>query len=192
MRRGARAAADCLLGLLLFAAAVPSAYADAGELDLVVMGSGGFSGSSNPGNNGYYTTGLNNYALTANLGYWFDDNWEAGVGAGPGQMQYQNCTSPNVCANTTQATVQFTLFGRYNFTSDYGAQYSFTGLQLNYIHAGAGLGSVTVLHPVAGYRFSLLDDWSLELSVGAGIPAAGDTAHFSTTYDVQMGLVIPL
>ncbi|HKV97447.1 MAG TPA: hypothetical protein VJR90_08180 [Gammaproteobacteria bacterium] len=192
MRRGVRAALGCLLGLLIGTLAAPRAWADAGELDLVVLGSGGFSGNSNPYNNGYYTTGLSSYAFTANLGYWFDDSWEAGVGAGPGRTQYQSCNSQNVCANATQATVQFTVFGRYNFTSDYGAQYSFTGLQVNQINAGRALGSVTVLHPVAGYRFSLMENWSLELSVGAGIPVAGDTARFPVTYDVQMGLVIPL
>ncbi|HKT31445.1 MAG TPA: hypothetical protein VJS89_02990 [Gammaproteobacteria bacterium] len=191
MRRGARAAVGCLLGLLIGAGAAPRAQADAGELDLVVLGSGGFSGSNNPGNNGYYTTGLSSYAFTGNLGYWFDDSWEAGVGAGSGRVQYQICSTQNACANATQATVLFTVFGRYNFTSDYGAQYSFTGLQLEQVHAGSALGVVTVLHPVAGYRFSLTENLSLELSVGAGIPVAGDTARFPTTYDVQMGLVIP-
>lgn len=192
MRRGARAALGCLLGLLIGAGAAPRAHADAGELDLVVLGSGGFSGSNNPGNNGYYTTGLSSYAFSGNLGYWFDDNWEAGVGAGAGRAQYQSCNSQNLCASGMQATVQFTVFGRYNFTSDYGAQYSFTGLQMEQIAAGSALGSVTVLHPVAGYRFPLTENWSLELSVGAGIPVAGDTARFPVTYDVQMGLVIPL
>lgn len=192
MRRGTRAAAGGLLVLLICAGAAPRARADAGELDLLVLGSGGFSGSNNPGNNGYYTTGLSSYAFTGNLGYWFDDSWEAGAGAGSGRAQYQSCNSQNLCANGTQATVQFTVFGRYNFSSDYGAQYSFTGLQVEQINAGNALGSVTVLHPVAGYRFFLTENLSLELSVGAGIPLAGDTTRFPTTYDVQMGLVIPL
>lgn len=184
--------ASGLLGVAILAGGAPHAWADAGELDLVVLGTGGFSGSNNPGNNGYYTTGLNSYALTFNLGYWLDDAWEAGVGAGPGRAQYQNCNNQNLCTSATQGTMQFTVFGRYNFTSDYGAEYSFTGLQVNYLRAGTALGSVTVLHPMAGYRFSLLDDWSLELSVGAGIPIAGDSARFPTSYDVQMGVVIPL
>lgn len=192
MRRGARAAVGCLLALLIGAGAAPRAWADAGELDFVMLGNGGFSGSNNPGNNGYYTTGLSSYAFTGNLGYWFDDSWEAGVGAGSGRAQYQTCNPPNACANATQATVQFMVFGRYNFTSDYGAQYSFTGLQVEQVNAGSALGSVTVLHPIAGYRFSLTENLSVELSVGAGIPVAGDTVRFPTTYDVQMGLVIPL
>lgn len=192
MNRGCRFAAICLLALAVFAMCISSAWADDGELDLVVLGAGGFSGSNNPGDNGYYTTGLNSYSLTVNLGYWFNDAWEGGVGAGPGREQYQSCNSQNICTTTTQNTTQFTLFGRYNFTSDYGVQYSFTGMQLSYIRAGSALGNVTIAHPVAGYRFSLLDDWSLELSVGVGVPVSGDTSRFPTNYDVQMGVVIPL
>lgn len=192
MRDEQRTIVCVLLGLAVLVGGATRACADAGELDLGISGSGGFSGSNNPDNNGYYTTGLNSYALIVNLGYWFDDNWEAGLGAGPGRTQYQNCNSQNLCTNATQGTDQLILFGRYNFISDYGAQYSFTGLQVNYIYAGRALSSVTVLHPVAGYRFSLIENWSLELSVGAGVPVAGDTARFPTTYDMQMGVVIPL
>lgn len=185
-------AALCLTVVLLFAACSTTVWAQAGSVDFILLGSGGFSGSNNPGNTGYYTTGLNSYSLTGNLGYWLDDDWEAGVGGGPGRLQYQNCSSPNICTSATQTTAQFTLFGRYNFTSGYGVEYSFTGLQVTYIRSGSPLGNVTVLHPVAGYRFSLIADWSLELSVGAGVPVAGDTSAFPTNYDVQMGLVIPL
>jgi len=192
MKRACRIAAACMLALAVFAACTSGAWADEGELDLVVLGSGGFSGSNNPGDNGYYSTGLNSYSFTAHLGYWFDDAWEGGVGAGPGREQYQSCNSQNLCTSATQNTTQITVFGRYNFTSDYGAQYSFTGLQLTYIRAGNALGNVTIAHPVAGYRFSLLDDWSLELSVGVGVPVAGNTPRFPTNYDVQMGVVIPL
>lgn len=192
MPRSYRFIATGLMALALFALGASRAWANSGELDLVVLGAGGFSGSNNPGDNGYYTTGLNGYSLTANLGYWLDDAWEAGVGAGPGRTQYQSCNSQKFCSSATQDTTQFTLFGRYNFTSDYGAQYSFTGMQLTYIRAGSALGNVTVAHPVAGYRFSLINDWSLELSVGVGVPVAGNTSRFPTNYDVQMGLVIPL
>jgi hypothetical protein len=192
MQYGRRWFAIGWLALAVCMVCTSTAWADAGELDLVVLGAGGFSGSNNPGSNGYYTTGLNSYSLTANLGYWFDDDWEAGVGAGPGREQYQNCNSQNACISATQNTSEFTLFGRYNFTSDYGAQYSFTGIQLTYVRAGTALGNVTLVHPVAGYRFSLLNDWSLELSVGVGVPVAGNTSRFPTNYDVQMGVVIPL
>jgi hypothetical protein len=161
-------------------------------MDLTLLGSGGFSGNTNPGNDSYYTTGLSSYSLSGNLGYWLDDEWEAGVGTGLGRLQYQNCRHANSCTSVTHTTAQFTVFGRYNFTSDYGAQYSFTGLQVTYVSSATVLGNVTVLQPVAGYRFSLISDWSLELSVGVGVPVAGNTSAYPTNYDVQMGVVIPL
>lgn len=178
-------------GLLQFVGATP-AHADAGNLDFIVLGEAGFSGNNNPGNTGYYTTGVNSYSLTGNLGYWFDDNWEAGFGAGPGRVDYQNCNASNACLSTTQTSTNVMLFGRYNFTPDDGGSYSFTGLQFIYIHTSAVLGSVSELRPVAGYRLPLNNDWWLELSVGAGVPVAGNTAGYSTNYDVQIGLVIPL
>ena len=190
--RRRRNAALCLSGVLLFGFCGSAARAQAGSVDLILLGSGGFSGNTSPGNDSYYTTGLNSYSLTGNLGFWLDHDWEAGVGAGPGRLQYQDCGNARTCTSTSHTTAQFTVFGRYNFTSDYGAQYSFTGLQVTYVSSDAALGNVTVLQPVAGYRFSLISDWSLELSVGVGVPVAGNTSAFPTSYDVQMGVVIPL
>ena len=181
-----------LAGVLLFTISGSAAAAQAGSMDLILLGSGGFSGNTNPGNDSYYSTGLNSYSLTGNLGFWLDDDWEAGVGGGPGRLQSQNCSNPNTCVSATHASAQFTVFGRYNFTSDYGVQYSFTGLQVTYISSNTPLGNVTVLQPVAGYRFSLISEWSLELSVGVGVPVAGNTSAYPTSYDVQMGVVIPL
>lgn len=180
-----------LLGVLLLGG-LPAAWAQAGGLDLMLMGEGGFSGSDNPSNNGFYTTGLNAYAFIANLGYWLDDTWEIGAGAGPGRVNYQNCNAQDVCAAVLHSSAQARIFARYNFSSGFGGETSFAGVQVVYVRAGSTLGNAVLLRPVAGYRFSLANDWWLELSVGAGVPVSGDTARFPTNYDVQMGLVIPL
>lgn len=177
---------------LLLAGFCQPVWAQVGSLELMLIGEGGFSGSENPGNNGFYTTGLNSYALTGNLGYWFDDTWEAGFGAGPGRVDYQNCNAKEVCSNASDSSLQARIFGRYNFNSGFGGESSFVGVQIVYVRAGATLGNAILIRPVAGYRFSLINDWSLEVSVGAGVPVGGDTAQFPTNYDVQMGLVIPL
>ncbi|MGH8278748.1 MAG: hypothetical protein ACRETQ_04170 [Gammaproteobacteria bacterium] len=186
-----RCAGWVLTGALLFAA-LPAAWAQAGDLDLMLLGQGGFSGSNNPDNNGFYTTGMNSYAFVGNLGYWFDDTWEAGLGAGPGRIDYQSCSSGLGCRNASHLSAQARIFARYNFNSGFGGESSFAGLQVVYMRVGPTLGNVWLLRPVAGYRFALLQDWSLELSLGAGVPVAGDTVRFPTNYDVQMGLVIPL
>lgn len=177
---------------LLCAGCAPVAFADAGNTDLIVLGEGGFSGGSSPSTNQYYTTGVNTYSVTGNLAYWFSDAWEAGIGAGFGRVEYQNCSGSNSCAGESRSSQNFKLFGRYNFAADYGGEYSFSGLELTYIRAGGILGNVSVLRPFAGYRFPLQDGWALELSVGAGVPVAGNTANFSTNYDVQLGLDISL
>ncbi|MGB9428415.1 MAG: hypothetical protein WCC11_00810 [Gammaproteobacteria bacterium] len=49
-----------------------------------------------------------------------------------------------------------------------------------------------MLRPLGGYRLPFENGWALELSVGAGVPVAGNTANFSTNYDVQLGVIIPL
>lgn len=180
------------LSLLLASFFCQPAWAQAGNLDLILTGEGGFSGSDNPSNNGFYTTGLNGYAFTGNLGYWFDDTWEAGFGAGPGRVDYQSCNAKEVCSSASSYSLQARIFGRYNFNSGFGGETSFAGVQIVYVHARAALGNAILIRPVAGYRFSLINDWSLEVSVGAGVPVAGDTTRFSTNYDVQMGLSIPL
>ncbi|MGB9428416.1 MAG: hypothetical protein WCC11_00815 [Gammaproteobacteria bacterium] len=109
---------------------MPLAWADAGNTDLIILGEGGFSGGSSPYNNQYYTTGINTYSLTGNLGYWFSDAWEAGLGAGIGRADYQNCSGNNPCSGQSRNSENFKLFGRYNFATDYGGEYSFTGLEL--------------------------------------------------------------
>lgn len=177
---------------VLFAGMAPPLRAQAGALDLMLLGEGGFSGSDNPNNNGFYTTGLNAYAFTGNLGYWLDDTWEVGLGGGPGRVDYQNCTARGVCSSASHDSLQARIFGRYNFNSGFGGETSFAGVQVVYLRAGPVLGNAVLIRPVAGYRFSLINDWWLELSVGAGVPVSGNTARFPTNYDVQMGLVIPL
>lgn len=181
-----------LCACALFACAAPHAWAQAGGLDLMLLGEGGFSGSDNPSNNGFYTTGLNSYAFTGNLGYWFNDTWEAGFGGGPGRVDYQNCSAESACTSASHASAQARIFVRYNFDSGFGGETSFAGVQVVYVRAGPALGNAVLIRPVAGYRFTLINDWWLELSVGAGVPVSGDTARFPTNYDVQMGLVIPL
>ncbi|MGH8377634.1 MAG: hypothetical protein ACRER7_01660 [Gammaproteobacteria bacterium] len=181
-----------LLLILLCAGCAPVAFADAGNTDLIVLGEGGFSGGSSPSTNQYYTTGVNTYSVTGTLAYWFSDAWEAGFGAGFGRVEYQSCSGNGTCGSESHASQNFKLFGRYNFAADYGGEYSFSGLELTYIKAGGVLGNVSVLRPFAGYRFPLQDGLALELSVGAGVPVADNTANFSTNYDVQLGLDISL
>ncbi|MGH8283017.1 MAG: hypothetical protein ACRESE_04145 [Gammaproteobacteria bacterium] len=187
-----RLLANLLVLILLSAICAPLAFADAGDTDLIVLGEGGFSGSSSPSSNQYYTTGVNTYSVTGNLAYWFSDAWEAGIGAGFGRVEYQNCNGISPCVSDSRSSQNFKLFGRYNFAADYSGEYSFTGLELTYIRAGGILGNVSVLRPFGGYRFPLQNGWALELSVGAGVPVSGNTAGFSTNYDVQLGLVLPL